>query len=379
LTSDAPEFQFEEVESINQRSNASMLDRYLYILFIRDFNPRLYFKAVESFLIDYPESAVSIYLKMQNKIPVTGILPIDQLQDFAEFLFRHGAALIDDLEYSQGIRAIERSVELIPNHTEALKLLGSTYLYTLEHFQKALESYSRAVDIDPFDIASLLGKAVSLHYLGENLESNRVIDQMFVEMNPRWNIMPKGERPYYMGQGYYFRAYNFYLIGSKQIARQWVDRALEYQPEDDGPHYLSGVLYFEEQEFEKAETEFRKVIEQGTSLCDSYFRLGKIESFRNSLKSFELFRANKYCLERTIQRFDDAILNVATLNLDRSTREEIRDALIERKNNIVNQAIASAFNMINTAKSLGVPDSEQFVVAIEEFWHELSKQKLPPN
>jgi len=377
LIEDAPEYQSEEIETISQRKEGTQLDRYLYILMIRDFNPRSYFEALESFLIDYPESPISLYLKLQNKIPISGFLPYDSLPEFAEFLWRNGTALIDNKDFSEGLRSIQMAVELIPNHTEAMKQLGSTYLYTLEHFQRAFEYYNQAVEIDPLDIAALLGKAISLHYLGENLESNRVLDRMFDWDTARWKAVPKDQLPYYKGQGFYFRAYNFYLTGSKTTARELVDKALVSQPDDDGPHYLSGVLHFENQEFDSAESEFLQVINQGTTLCDSYFRLGKIECSRDSTKSLEFFRTNKSCLEKTIQRFDDAIDDLLTLNLDKKTKLEIRETLRQRRKNIVNQAVASAFNMLTSAQKLSGPESKEFVVSIESFWQKLSDQGNP--
>jgi tetratricopeptide (TPR) repeat protein len=302
-------------------------------------------------------------------------LPEDEISEFSEFLFRNGSALIQQKAFFEGFQQIQRAVELVPNHTPALKYLGATYLYSLEHYQKALESYDLAIGVDPLDVDALLGKAVSLHYLGKNLESNSILAEMFQPDKARWEILDREQTVYFRGQGYYFQAYNDYLLGSRKSARKLVDLALQYQPDEDGPHYLSGVLYFEDQEFEKAQGEFLEVITNGTSLCDAYFKLGKIRVFEESIKALEFFEANRYCLETTIRNQDQKIIEISGLRLDPKTKREIIQSLQERKGNYVDQGIASAFNMISGAKKLEGVGVEEFLSSMENFWQRLATLK----
>ena len=106
----------------------------------------------------------------------------------------------------------QKALDLIPNYTKALSGIGDIY-YALEDYERALHHYTMALRYAPSNITIIYRKGLSLHQLRRYAESNDTIDQMlglYVVQSKLADSMPDAQ--YYQGQGYYIKAYNYYLL-----------------------------------------------------------------------------------------------------------------------------------------------------------------------
>jgi tetratricopeptide (TPR) repeat protein len=276
-------------------------------------------------------------------------------------------------KYSDGIASIEQALLLVPDHSRALVELGNMYLFSLQHYKRALDCFDRTLRSDPQNVQALFGKGVVLHYLGEHSESQVVLDRLLAERSARWSTVPADFHDYYRGQGYHYRAYNYYVMGFPVESRKWVDFARRFRPDAEGPNYLSGVLRFDEGDIASAQGDFHKVVDSGTDLCDAYYRLGQIAFREKTRDTLSYFMNNGYCLEQNVQAVEERLKRVPTLDLDQATKDElhlaITDALKERRE----AAIASIFSMMNTVRSTDRFDSEVFLQSMEELMDQVSR------
>lgn len=349
---------------LEEKKKNSALDGYLFLLFVQDMEPYRVFDESELFQKTYPESPLAVYLRSVQGTP--GIQPnLAPDSEFVELEVHAGERLIDRERYQEGITSLTRALELIPDYSKASIALGNLFLFNFEYPKAALPHYEAALKWDPLNVEARFGQGVSLHYMGDYLESQSSLERLLDEELSRWRTVDRESFPYYRGQARYFKAYNYYLTGRKEEARQWVDQARILQPEADGPSYLSGVLHFESESLPEAEQDFLKVIVKGTSLCDAYFRLGKIEHWKQSKAALFHFIDNGICLERNLANVRTRLEKARQMQLDPAVREEVEELFQQDLKKRQNDAIASMISMINLAESMEF-DTTQFQETMEE-------------
>ena len=350
---------------LEERRRNSALDGYLFLLFVQDMERYRVFDESELFQKQYPESPLAVYLR---SVQGSGGMTLTTASDpeFAELEMHAGERLIGRERYQEGIARLTRALELIPDYTNASIAIGNLFLCTLEHPKAALPHSARALKWDPLNVEARFGQGVSLHYLGNYLESQQELDRLLDQDRSRWKTVDRDSHAYYRGQACYFKAYNYFLAGQKVEARQWVDQARTLQPEADGPFYLSGVLYFDDESLPAAEKDFLKVIVKGTSLCDAYFRLGKIEQWRESKAALFHFIDNGICLERNLATVRARLEKARQMQLEPAVRAEVEELFEQDLKKRQNEAIASVISMVNLAKSMESIDTIEFQKSMEE-------------
>jgi tetratricopeptide (TPR) repeat protein len=357
---------------LDERKRDSALDGYLFLLFLQDMAPYRIFDESELFKQEYPDSPLADYLhSVQDK--AGSPLKVVADAEFAELEMHVGERLIERERYQEGITSLSRALKLIPDYTSASIAIGNLFLFTLEYPKAALPHYESALKWDPENVQARFGQAVSRHYLGDYLESQSSLDRLLDKNRSRWRTVDRESHPYYRGQACYFKAYNYYLTGQKVEARKWVEKARPLQPEADGPYYLSGVLHFEDESLAEAEQDFLKVIVKGTSLCDSYFRLGRIEHWKQSKSALFHFIDNGICLERNLAVVRTRLEKARQMQLDPAVREQVEELFEQDLKKRQNDAIASVVSMINLAQSMEFIDTTQFQETMEERLSRISR------
>lgn len=352
-------------ELLESRKKDSALDGYLYLLFLKDMAAYRLNEESERFQSEFPDSPLTYYLRsVQGGSSGPPIVSADP--EFAELLMHSGERLVGQESYQEAITSLDRALELIPDYTNAAIALGDLFLFTFEYPKAALPHYEVALGVDPDNVRARFGEAVSQHYLGNHLESQNSLDRLLDKDLSRWRTVDRDAHPYYRGQSYYFRAYNYYLTGQKEEARQWVEKARELQPEADGPSYLSGLLNFENELFERAEEDFLKVIVKGTSLCDAYFRLGRIEESKKSGSALYHFIDNGSCLERNLAIVRRRIEEARQMRLEPGVRAAVEESFRQDLRKRLNDTIASVVSMINLAKAMEFIDTAEFQEEMED-------------
>ena len=136
--------------------------------------------------------------------------------------------------------------------------------------------YESALKWDPKNTAALYGKGTVLHILGRYQESNATLDMMLQgDLSRRGRASDQAVR-YYQGEGIFYKAYNYHLMGDFAKARELVDTAKRYIPASDSVNYLSGLLYYHSNQYQLARDDFLKVLQSGVTNCDAQYYLGLI-------------------------------------------------------------------------------------------------------
>lgn len=362
------------------RMNSRLLEEnpelagYLRFYYLKDHQPWAYTDGARSvyadtYLDQLPEASrgpLTLYLKLRARLLAEDEFFLEKYPRFAELFAARGRWLFEAERFQEGVAALERAVELIPDHTGALNRLGNMYLFSLEHHQRALEHFDRTLSWDPASVEALFGKAAALHYLGRHTESQRVLDQLLDDDATRWGTVPQESRRYYRGNGYYYRAFNFQVMENPEAARRWVDLSLRYTPEYDGPHYLSGVLRFDEGDLASAQADFHRVIEDGTQLCDAYYRLGQIALSEGGLGTLPFFMSAGICLERNLDELAVRLERIPSLAVDDTTKTELTASVNQWLRRERDNALATIQGMRSISQSLGGPGEGAFNELMEK-------------
>ena len=294
---------------------------------------------------------------------------------FAELLFYGGNKLLEKARYTEAIDSMTEAIRLVPEYTKAMVTLGEFHLRSLYLYERALHYFEDALGWDPENISALFGHGVALHLLGRYELSQHSLDRL-LELEPAvWNAIPQESRKSFRARSCYWKAKNYYAIGSSEKAREWVDRALADLPRSEPVLYLSGILHLEKIELASARSVFIKVVEGGTELCDAYYQLGVINQSQPGQDILFNFMNNAYCRQRKLTNLKEELNRVEDLDLDSTRKEEVLDVLQNRRDRLREETFALLFNMTERVGSIGELDATVFHQAMEELWDRLSNPK----
>ena len=265
-----------------------------------------------------------LFLYMNPRV-MASMVPVEfgkSYPDFAEGLVALADQMFETGKYKLSRDFYQKTLDLIPNYTKALSGIGDIY-YVLEDYERALHNYNIVLRYAPSNIAAMYRKGLSLQQLKRYEESNDTIDKMLL-LDAIQNKLINGifTAQYYTGQGYYIKAYNYYLLNNNMKSREFVDLAKKTIPSSFEPNYLSGILFYESNELESARRDFMNSLDG--SNCHAPLHLGFVyeklddankniasdneTSMHRSVPSFleaaECFNKNVQSLNRAISEFD---------------------------------------------------------------------------
>ena len=134
----------------------------------------------------------------------------------------------------------------------------------------------------------------------------------------------------------------------------------------------SGLLHLEKGDLASARTDFIKVVDGGTELCDAYYQLGVINQSRPGRDFLFNFMNNAYCRQRKLINLKEELNRVRDLNLDAARKDEVVDVLQARRDRLREETFASLFNMRERVGSIGELDATAFHQAMDKLWSRLS-------
>lgn len=302
------------VEPINahlqENSSTSELFAYLYIAFQGAYWHRFDEQDDMSSLKDlYPISPLirfklSIYPTL-DPIGLTALLN-DQSELYEAELF------LGDVELSQGnvLSAEKRylkAFEYIPESTSAAISLANVCFH-LEEFDRCLEYNDLALELAPEYRDAILGKAMSLGYLGRHEEA-------MIELQ---KLMDLGK--YYIGETYYWTAWNLNEMGRTDEAGFNVKKAKNYLIGHQEVMSLSGLVAYQQKRLDQAEQDFTEALKLNPYECESAFYLGKICSDRKEwAESGQFFERAAICNHQT-----EATLNARIQEIEESAMSDAR-------------------------------------------------------
>ncbi len=233
--------------------------------------------------------------------------------EFAEFFTLMGQELCRKEKLRKAAGYFEKALDLVPNYTGALNGMGNIYYFTVKNFDKAIQYYDRTLAVDEFNPVALFGKGVSLHNLQSYDESLLVLDVMLEK------------QPKHHGQAYYYKAYNYFFLLERTKAREMIDKAKKRLPRSGEVHFLSGRLYFNEEQYKKAEDDFiRALWDREFSRCYPLYYLGLAKLKTRDWSCMRDFKDSIDCLKTGVEKMKNRIKEVDALDLSESEKEWMR-------------------------------------------------------
>lgn len=196
-------------------------------------------------------------------------------QGFKEFLARYPHLV--EVRYFLGEAALTRgalleaeshfleALTVLPESPQVPLLLGGIYFAT-EEFEKSVAFYDQALEVEPEYRDALLGKAVSLGYLGRHREALAALAKI-LELG-YWLI----------GESHYWTAWNLHELGENDEAVRNIEEAKKRLPSDSEVFSLSGRLAYEAGDDVKADQDFNESLVYNPANSASLFGLGNVRA-----------------------------------------------------------------------------------------------------
>ena len=345
---------------------------YLDLLAVGAANPSAYKQARNQFIEHFPSSPLTLYIVYKEGRPEVEGLPNPD-DHFAEHFLYRGGLLLEKSKYAAGIEDLSNAIELVPDYAKAYTALGDFWLFIVLDSEEAIANFESALSFDPGNPAALFGKAVALHYLEKNIESNIMLDRLLANRE-RWDDFGEALASYYRDQIPYYQGYNHYLTGSLEEARRWIDQAKEYQPGSEMVSYVSGLIYLRDHSLPSAEADLEDATQTG-EICDAYYRLGLINDEDKPKRAVSLFLAAAYCTVNGVQELERSLGRLDQMDLDEISRTALRLNLEMSLEKRRESAIATLEDMIARTRPQTAAQETIHIETMIEFLSELRKPR----
>ena len=188
--------------------------------------------------------------------------------------FMLGYNYSDNGEYDKAIESYKKAIEINPKKDDAYYNMGISYDDNGE-YDKAIESYKKAIEINP-------KKDKTYYNMGIAYSENKQYDKAIESYKKAIEINPKKDDAYYnMGIAY---------IENKQYdkAIESYKKAIEINPKNDKTYYNMGIAYIENKQYDKAIESYKKAIEINPKKDEAYNNLFELQIIQNLIIDTDL-------------------------------------------------------------------------------------------
>lgn len=251
----------------------------------------------------------------------------------------------------------------IPESSSTVITLAGIY-FALEELGRSLEFNEQAIRMAPGYRDALLGKAICLSYLEKNEEAIECCK----------TLIALGS--FFMGESYYWLAWNQNELGNLDAAWESAENAKKYLYGNSELLTLSGIIAFKKENLEVAEKNFMEALQINASNYDVHFYLGSIYAKKHDWKNSGIyFGLAAHCSERTEKALEEKIREIE----DSSLSQERKEKLISRKKaqskkNALNRA-AALYNGAVGYYNAGMKE-EALYLAQKASFHSAFKEKV---
>ena len=230
-----------------------------------------------------------------------------------------GEAAFNRLTVRTAEKHLVKALNGLPNLPAAEVSLGHVYLAT-EEFQMAREAFHRANAAVPGQREAMLGEAKSLSFMGRHEDAIVILDAM--ERLGTW----------YMGETYYWRAWNRYRLKQYDAANNDVIASRSRLPMDGQVDKLAGFIALARNEVPRAEEEFRAAVThiegRGGSDCDARYYLASTQVMqRKWIDAVPSFERAEPCYVRAATAIRQRIADIRKSDLP----DDRQDVLVAAK------------------------------------------------
>lgn len=233
---------------------------------------------------------------------------------FAEIHLFLGEQALGNLTLRTAEKHLAEAVQAMPDLPPAWLMLGHVHL-ALEEPDLARDAYHRVNISVSGQREAMLGEAKSLSYLGRAEAAIAILDE--VERLGTW----------YMGDMYYWRAWNRHRLSQNDAANDDVLASRQRMPMDPKVDALAGFIALARHEVERAEGEFRLAVQhyegRGERDCDSgYYLASTLVMQRKWAEAGPFFERAEpcYALDEKAVRQRIAAIRASDLPDDRQDR-----------------------------------------------------------
>ncbi len=183
--------------------------------------------------------------------------------EFAEAHYHLGQAALTGKRLFDAERHFLRAFQSIPESPQPRILLAGIYFAT-EEFAVSLKFYDLALEVSPEYRDALLGKAITLAYLGRHDESMAVLERIL-------------ELGYWLvGESHYWLAWNLRALRRGPDALRHIDEAKGRLPTNANVFSLAGKIASELGKLERGEKDFMRSLDLDPANTESLFGLGAL-------------------------------------------------------------------------------------------------------
>ncbi len=183
--------------------------------------------------------------------------------------------------------------------------------FQMEETEICLGYNEKALALLPTYRDALLGKGLCLGYLGRNEEAVAVLERL-LELGT-----------YYIGEAYYWTAWNLNELGRLEEARRAIDQAKVFLVGVSDVAALSGIVAYRQGRLGDAEKDLREALDIEPSASDAAYHLGRLYADRKEwLNSGVYFAGAAFSLEEKERGMEKKIeeIEASEMTPDRKAR-----------------------------------------------------------
>ncbi len=187
---------------------------------------------------------------------------------------------INNKDYLDALATVNFILQNEPNSVKALLFRAGIYAISLNNFDKALNDYNKAIEIQPNDSNIYYLKATAL-------ENYKHYNEAIIAHSKAIEISPRNSH-YYISRGQSFE----YDIKNYLKALDDYNKAVELEPENIKGLFNRAHLYQDKlEEYDKAFSDYSKILEIDPKYSDAYRNLAILikNKFKNDKKALDFF------------------------------------------------------------------------------------------
>lgn len=211
------------------------------------------------FLKLHDDSNLAVFMRLYT--PQEMDEKLASFPDFAEMYKLRGDWRNSGKKYQAALADYQRAAEAMPVLYKARNAMA-TLCYSLQEYEQALLHYGQTLEIFPLEPTALFGRAICLSELRRYDESDRALREMIEKQS------------FYHGEANYYLAKNSYYRQRPEETRSYLALAAAYIPDSPEMNMLSGLLYLDRGQPDRAALDLRKVLEQEPDHAEAWFFLG---------------------------------------------------------------------------------------------------------
>jgi tetratricopeptide (TPR) repeat protein len=288
------------------RETGSPMSHYLYLFSLRILTTvdtaEKYIAEEKEFLKLHGDSNLAVFLRSWTPSEMDEKLAA--FPDFAEMTLRRGDRHNSGKKCQSALADYQRAVEIMPVLYKARNAMA-TLCYSLDEYAQAFLHYGQTLDIYPLEPTALFGRAICLSEMRRYDESDRALREMIEKQT------------FFHGEANYYLAKNNYYRQRPEDTRAYLNLAAAYIPDSPEMNMLSGLLYLDRSQPDRAARDFRKVLERQPQHAEAWYFLGQAAMRQ---KKYQEARAHfQSCIENIRQELDDFDAKLAAMDREESS------------------------------------------------------------